>query len=402
MDFQNHVNLPYLWHLIFLYWLLVVTPLPNHIKRWILIFHQYSKNRIFQILYGKDIYALDDVEEEPKVEEETVEEVKVEEKIKDPIKFEDKYLETFKQFSSDYFFNEDELLVKSNKYIEFKAEWEANQKRIYYNIHSLLIETLKIISLGSVINDELKEALVKYFEIEEDYKEDPENIDFDELYIYVENDSKKFSSELELIEKVEWSSDLEREIQEKALTHVLELKLEGLVNNYVLEPTPLGNVFMRYNNQKKSFEYYSNNTIPYRYLETIGRKYVMTFRCKALFVDLEEELKNASDKKEEKEKEEKELVNARHRFKSYNNDLKMDKTMMKGRPSLPPQIKVNLPNVNGSNNGEKQLLKENSNRYTWISRLSDFPMLKKVDRKTVDKNYAMSFADFKKSKENKT
>jgi len=382
----------------------VYTPLPNHIKKWTLIYYRYSENTQNLIIHGKlldeDIDALDDVDD-VKEEVTVVDEVKIEE----PIKFEDKYLEKFKQFSSNYFFNEDELLVKANKYIEFKAEWEVNQKKVYDNINDLLIETQKIIALGSVINDELKDALVKYFEIEEDYKEDPANIDFDELYIYVENDNKKFLSELELIEKVEWSPELETEIQEKALNHVLELKLEGFINNYVLETTPLGNVFMRYNNQKKSFEYYSNNNVPYRYLETIGRKYVMTFRCKALFVDLEEELKNASDKKELKElkeKEQKESKDFRPTFKSYNNELKMDKTMMKGRPGLPPQIKVNLPNVSGSNEGEKQLLKENANRYTWISRLSDFPMLKKVDRKTVDKNYAMSFADFKKSKEIKT
>jgi hypothetical protein len=131
----------------------------------------------------------------------------------------------------------------------------------------------------------------------------------------------------------------------------------------------------------------------------------MTFRCKALFVDLEDELKKASDKKElEKDQKDKtQDKGLRPTFKSYNNDLKMDKTMMRSaKPGLPPQIKVNLPNVSGPNNGENQLLKENANRYSWISRLTDFPMLKKVDRKTVDKNYAMSFADFKKSKENKT
>jgi len=417
MEFQTDVNFPYFWYFIFLYWLLVYTPLPKHIKKWSLIYHRYSENTLNLIIHGKllheDIDALDDEEVVEEVEETKVaDEVKMEE----PIKFEDKYLEKFKQFSSDYFFNEDELLLKANKYIEFKAEWEANQKKVYDNIHNLLTETQKIIAKGSiiakdsVIADDLKNELVKYFDIEEDYKEDPANIDFDELYIYVENDSIRFLSELELIEKVDWSPELETEIQEKALNHVLELKLERFINNYVLETTPLGNVFMRYNNQKKSFEYYSNNTVPYRYLETIGRKYVMTFRCKALFVDLEEELKNASDKKEKEEKEkelkelkeEKEQKDFRPKFKSYNNDLKMDKTMMKGRPGLPPQIKVNLPNVTGSNQGEKQLLKENANRYTWISRLSDFPMLKKVDRKTVDKNYAMSFADFKKSKEIKT
>ena len=158
---------------------------------------------------------------------------------------------------------------------------------------------------------------------------------------------------------------------------------------------------MRYNNFKKSFEYFSNNTIPYRYLETIGRKYVMTFKCKALFIDLEEELKKASVVALEKEKE-KDLAgnNSVSKFKIYNKDIKMDKLFTKGRPQgqniVPPQIKANLPNVNASS--EKQLLKENSNRYTWEGRLSNMQLLKKVDRKIIDKKYAMTFSDFKQIK----
>jgi hypothetical protein len=197
------------------------------------------------------------------------------------------------------------------------------------------------------------------------------------------------------------------------------LKLDGFINNYILEFTPLGNVYMRYNNQKKSFEYYSNNSIPYRYLEAIGRKYVMTFRCKSLFVDLEEELKIAFEK-QTLEKDKNDLDKALEKnqkqslpglvqkptiqkFKSYNKDLKMDKNMMSsGRPgqnSMPLQIKANIPNVSNNTNGEKQLLKENANRYTWIDRLTNLQLLKKVDRKTIDKQYALSFADFKKMQE---
>ena len=77
----------------------------------------------------------------------------------------------------------------------------------------------------------------------------------------------------------------------------------------------------------------------------------------------------------------------------------MDKHLTKGRPGqniLPPQIRANLPNVNTTS--EKQLLKENSNRYTWEGRLSSMQLLKKVDRKMIDKKYAMSFSDFKQIK----
>ena len=50
-----------------------------------------------------------------------------------------------------------------------------------------------------------------------------------------------------------------------------------------MEKTPLGNVIMYWNNSRGSFEFYSDNTIPYRYLETVGRKYVKTFNCRSIF-----------------------------------------------------------------------------------------------------------------------
>ena len=71
-----------------------------------------------------------------------------------------------------------------------------------------------------------------------------------------------------------------------------------------------------------------------------------------------------------------------------------------GSMPLPPQIQANLPNVNGSVAPEKMLLKENANRYTWEGRMSNFSLIKKVNKKHVDKNYEMSFADFKKMQQN--
>ena len=334
-------------------------------------------------------------EEESKVEESKVEEPKVE------IKFEDKYLTAFKSFSSDYFFTEDELILKNKNFNELKSEYQLNKNKEFEKINTLLLETHKLINLGPIITEEVKELLINYFDIEDDYADDPSNVDFDELYIYLENDHKKFQEEIDkLLEEVKKEQILDAEFQEKSLDFILNKKLDGFINNYILEFTPLGNVYMRYNHFKKSFEYFSNNTIPYRYLETIGRKYVMTFKCKSLFIDLEEELKKASVLSLEKEKEKEQSANnSVSKFKSYNKDIKMDKLYTKGRPgqnTLPPQIRANLPNVNTSS--EKQLLKENANRYTWEGRLSSMQLLKKVDRKMIDKKYAMSFSDFKQIK----
>ena len=46
---------------------------------------------------------------------------------------------------------------------------------------------------------------------------------------------------------------------------------------------------------------------------------------------------------------------------------------------------------------EKVLLKQKANRYTYEGKMANFSFIKKIDRKVVDKKFAMSFADFKKS-----
>jgi len=380
MNFVEYM--PYIGYFFILYWLSVYTNVSKYIKQ-----------------YGQPIAI-----EEPTnlLEEEKIEE-KIEEEVKVEIKFEDKYLAAFKSFSSEYFFTKDELLSKDSKFHELKSEYQMKNNKEFEKINELLLESHSIINLGPIITEEIKELLIKYFDIEDDYADDPSSIDFDELYIYLENDHKKFQEEIDkLVEELKNKEDLYAEFQKQALEFILNKKLDGFINNYILEFTPLGNVYMRYNYFKKSFEYFSNNTIPYRYLETIGRKYVMTFRCKQLFIDLEDELKKASEVALEKEALEKEKApnNTVQKFKSYNKDIKMDNLYAKGRQgqnTLPPQIKANLPNVNTSNS-EKQLLKENSNRYTWEGRLSSMQLLKKVDRKMIDKNYAMTFSDFKQIK----
>ena len=394
-------SLPYLGYFFVLYYLLVYTTLPKYIRRAALIYHRCNENRIYFIIHGKllyeDVYAIDektDINEEDEDLDEVLDEVLDKDLIvlKEEVKFEDKYLSAFKIFSNDYYFFEEELQEKADKLEQLKRDNEVIKEKSLGDLHFLLSQTEKIVSLDTNL-DKLNEELIKYFDLEDDFKDDPSNFDFDELFNDLKNDHNRFTSELKDLNE---ATITETEFADMALKHILDKKLDGFINNYILEYTPLGNVYMRYNNFKKSFEYFSNNTIPYRYLEAIGRKYVMTFRCKALFVDLEDEMKRALERnKNALEKEQKTVNNYNYvnKFKSYNKDLKMT-----GRPGSNNNNrellgKATLAPVNVT--GEKQLLKENANRYTWEGRLANFSVLKKVDRKTVDKSYTLSFADFK-------
>jgi hypothetical protein len=63
---------------------------------------------------------------------------------------------------------------------------------------------------------------------------------------------------------------------------LLESNLPPNTNNIIIEQTPVGNVIMFYNSR---FEFYADKTIPFRFLETVARKYVVTFQCKNIYVE---------------------------------------------------------------------------------------------------------------------
>lgn len=60
-----------------------------------------------------------------------------------------------------------------------------------------------------------------------------------------------------------------------------------LKTNILYETTPIGNVILFYDETKESFEYYSDKVIPFRFLETVSRKYVVSFNCKSIHKDKE-------------------------------------------------------------------------------------------------------------------
>jgi hypothetical protein len=59
--------------------------------------------------------------------------------------------------------------------------------------------------------------------------------------------------------------------------------------NFVMEPTPKGQAIMRYNKKSDTFEYYTDSgTLPHKYLETVCRKYVITFMCPHIYTEMDE------------------------------------------------------------------------------------------------------------------
>jgi hypothetical protein len=194
---------------------------------------------------------------------------------------------------------------------------------------------------------------------------------------------------------------------------LIKNKLNNLKNCFIMEHTPLGNVLMIYDVERETFKYYSDNTIPYRYLEVVGRKYVKQFNCRPIFIDMEEELKIADDlwekqnlekelkleqekrKKEEAKKNQQKIEEKKNvfaKFKSYNRESGT------GHVNLGAPPKNSIPNkpLSEKQENEKILLKEKANRYTYEGKFANFKFLQKMNKKVFDKKLEMKFSDFKK------
>lgn len=222
----------------------------------------------------------------------------------------------------------------------------------------------------------------------------------------------------------------EIKFEDKFLDKYLALKLqslmaptsefiESLMNSFVMEYTPNGNIIMFYDYKRETFAYYADNVMPYRYLEVLGRKYVCTFFCPSLYQYLPpDQVANVAtnDTVENEKKEEKEetvdpvindvvLVNSEieptkldkpkksvfANFKSYNKDTS-NNVATKDVPSSAHKRAIN------ANAPTAVLTNVIRNRYTCHGKICNMPFLKKIDRTIVDKNYKMSFADFKRLK----
>ena len=329
--------------------------------------------------------------EKEKEEKEQKEKEKEKEKEKKEIKYEDKYLEEVRKMQQDYVFTDEELILTEKLYTEFYE----NALNAIHNSKQVLQIKIKEKQLEL---DDLRDMLNDTSSSEDDVPEETLIKEINEL-----------NNELTVLnEKNITKEDITSEVK----NHIIEKRLDNLKNSFIIEKTPLGNVAMMYNNKKLSFEYYSDSTIPYRYLEPVSRKYVLTFQCKPIYVDMEHELNEYERKLDEKEKEKKEREimeneekkqnkmiptipakkNVFAKFKDYNKEAGSGKVNMAPPPknSIPSGVKKE------ANPNEKVILKERANRYSCEGRFSNFSIIQKVDRKKVDKKFAMSFADFKK------
>jgi len=248
-----------------------------------------------------------------------------------------------------------------------------------------------------VSDKEFFDFLHKFFSSQENPQETPE-------------DSKEILQIIPYENKYKKEYQKRKEEYQNNSKELTEEKKKSLKNALLFENTPLGNVMMFYDDTRETFTYYSDTTIPYRYLETISRKYVIMYHCASLYIDMEDEIKEAERKRDlEKEKEEKEKTKRETQYKGEEKEKKSVFAKLKkyNRSDAKSQI-IQPGSSNKTTNNSRMtgpdktaenknmIVKENANRYSYEGKLINFSFLKKVDRKLLDSKYAMSFSDFKK------
>lgn len=171
-----------------------------------------------------------------------------------------------------------------------------------------------------------------------------------------------------------------------------ETKLEELKNSFIMEITPHGNVIMYWNQTNGVFSYYSDGTMPYRFLEVVARKYVIMNDCKDIYYVMEEQMKEVIVETIPKTKKETPSVFAK--LKNYNHSS-IDSVKTGGGQQKSVSKTSYKPNSISKLNIVKKnvILKENSNHYSCMGRIVNFNFLKREKPKSQTN---ISFSEYKK------
>jgi len=189
--------------------------------------------------------------------------------------------------------------------------------------------------------------------------------------------------EAEIPYEVKWFDEFDDNGGEEGEEELTEDFVNNLSLNTVTETTPRGDVLMYYSSKMGSFVYHSRTKeIPYKYLETVARRYVIEYNCKKLYIDIRKEYEKGVNKyKEIKAKEDKAAADAKD---GKVEDVKENKKK---------QIFANLKTYNRKgevHNKQKDkiyILKENANRYSYRGKIEEYSEAKVescLDKKVLD------------------
>ncbi len=196
-------------------------------------------------------------------------------------------------------------------------------------------------------------------------------------------DKSKENDDTSVVEVASYENKYYDKYDEMESEDLDEDYVKTLKNNVLYEMTPKGRIIMYYDFEKESFIYYCDTKdVPYLYLETVARKYALTYHCKKIVVDIKRELDVAKETNVANDNKSKALAlvdakktdNLFASFKSYNRKgTGGSKTMNK-----------------------KFILRQNANRYSYSGKVNTYSFLKRNEYKIEKPMDKMDYETFKK------
>lgn len=157
--------------------------------------------------------------------------------------------------------------------------------------------------------------------------------------------------------------------------------VKGLKHNVLFEHTPKGGIIMYYDFDKESFIYYCDTKeVPYLFLETVARKYAITYDCKQILVDIKKELETATE-------------NMKH-----TKDTPVTPNTSDNDSNIFASFKsYNRKGSGGSKSVNKTfVLRQNANRYSYHGKVNTFQFIKPHEYKVDDPVKTLDYESFKK------
>ena len=160
-------------------------------------------------------------------------------------------------------------------------------------------------------------------------------------------------------------------------------KYDKLMKQYTLDDTPDGSVVMRYNPTDEGFEYWTDKTVAYKYLETVARKYVTMFSCSNIYINRGKLLKEKLTKLQEEINENKKVTVDEIQKDEEEKDSVF--ATLKSNKANKPKIKTKIT--------RDDIVCEKSNKFMKRGKLNESPFYEEAEQRAIQK---VGFSEWKK------
>lgn len=209
------------------------------------------------------------------------------------------------------------------------------------------------------------------------HEKEPDNIKND-------SDSDSQQDKDEESESVKYCKKYWEDYDNLTIKDLSEEDISSIEKCLVIDNLPFyGGIHMRYNKEFDGYHYYNDRgaNIPYKMLATVARKFVTTFNCKSLYINLTDELEKSKQILEEIERRIKNPTEEEIKESVFANTKKSrEKGLSKEKK-------------------DEYLIKGNFIRFKYMGKVSDLEVFKKKaqDEKieTENKPKVIDFATFK-------